>query len=582
MNTFTRLESFSPDQLKPTKKTKTAGLVVLAEDTGRVLMLQRHSSDTGKAAGKWEFPGGHVEQDEAHHEAAIREWEEETGIHFPTNGKWGDLHWISPNKKYIGFVYRIPHEADITINPAKTRRLQNPDDPKKENIETVAWFSPADLKDNPLVREECHATPWHILSAGNPEALIDWYNSGADGQIAWGEPGDFDQCVSIASKYIDDAEGFCQLRHIDATGEATATHAKEEKVTNSFTLLEFYNENHDEHGRFSPKEEEGGDHFYHGTDEEFKPGDKVLPQSQTGNKKFFYADPKRADNVYITDSKESARYYGKHVYEVDPSSLRVDPEEENSYMAPSAKIIKKLSTYTNSFSRLEEFYNENHDERGRFTEGEGAAQGDKEPKKVDSTSDSTSAPVAHFGFERWPAARRNEILNQVAALRDKYPVEGTAIMSVNAGGNFRTNVAIQVQALAAVEDSTPTHIDINPGMKSWKWVEKNDPGTTVSTGSLKDIITHEFGHVIEGTLPSRLRTQLTEPFIKAQESLFDLEDGKGDGALFKNLTTKVSEYAGDNVSEGIAEAFLQHEKGIHNEYSDHVGAILAKWKAGAK
>lgn len=467
MNTFTRLESFSPDQLKPTKKTKTAGLVVLAEDTGRVLMLQRHSSDTGKAAGKWEFPGGHVEQDEAHHEAAIREWEEETGIHFPTNGTWNDLHWISPNKKYIGFVYKIPREADIKINPAKTRRLPNPDDPKKENIETVAWFSPADLKDNPLVRDECHATPWHILSAGNPEALIDWYNSGADGQIAWGEPGDFDQCVSIASKYIDDAEGFCQLRHIDATGEATATHAKEEKaaaVTNSFTLLEFYNEN--------------------------------------------------------------------------------------------------------------------HDERGRFTEGEGAAQGDKEPKKA--TSDSTSAPVAHFGFERWPAARRNEILNQVAALRDKYPVEGTAIMSVNAGGNFRTNVAIQVQALAAVEDSTPTHIDINPGMKSWKWVEKNDPGTTVSTGSLKDIITHEFGHVIEGTLPSRLRTQLTEPFIKAQESLFDLEDGKGDGALYKALTTKVSEYAGDNVSEGIAEAFLQHEKGIHNEYSDHVGAILAKWKAGAK
>lgn len=57
------------------------------------------------------------------------------------------------------------------------------------------------------------------FQAGNAQALIDWYNSGADGQIDWGQEGDFEQCVSVASDYVDDPEGFCQLRHIDATGE---------------------------------------------------------------------------------------------------------------------------------------------------------------------------------------------------------------------------------------------------------------------------------------------------------------------------------------------------------------------------
>jgi hypothetical protein len=57
------------------------------------------------------------------------------------------------------------------------------------------------------------------FEAGNPEALINWYNDGADGQIDWGEPGDFEQCVAVAGDHLDDPEGFCQNRHMDATGE---------------------------------------------------------------------------------------------------------------------------------------------------------------------------------------------------------------------------------------------------------------------------------------------------------------------------------------------------------------------------
>lgn len=67
---------------------------------------------------------------------------------------------------------------------------------------------------------------------GNAQPLIDWYNDGAGGQISWGDDGDFDQCVDVASNYmdVDQAHGFCQLRHMDATGETTSEHAAESKV----------------------------------------------------------------------------------------------------------------------------------------------------------------------------------------------------------------------------------------------------------------------------------------------------------------------------------------------------------------
>ena len=67
----------------------------------------------------------------------------------------------------------------------------------------------------------------HKAGRGNPQALIDWYNNGADGQIEWGSHGDFDACVAIAGKYLDNPEGFCQLRHIDATGEPAGKAAGE-------------------------------------------------------------------------------------------------------------------------------------------------------------------------------------------------------------------------------------------------------------------------------------------------------------------------------------------------------------------
>lgn len=82
-----------------------------------------------------------------------------------------------------------------------------------------------------LTQAELSVLHLELAGGGNPDALRDWYNEGADGKIDWGSPGDWQQCVDVASNYMDDdqAKGFCELRHEDATGMSTAEHAHEEK-----------------------------------------------------------------------------------------------------------------------------------------------------------------------------------------------------------------------------------------------------------------------------------------------------------------------------------------------------------------
>lgn len=505
MNTFTRLESFSnPNsnpKLKPTKDTKTAGLAIIAEDTGRVLMLQRQNSPK-KSGGKWEFPGGHVENGEAHHEAAIREWEEETGIKFPEHGTWNDLHWLSPDNKYMGLIYRIPHESDIEINPPKSRRVQNPDDLGHENMETVAWWDPKDLIENPALREEAHSTPWHILAGaeGNP-----YHDS--EGRFTTSE---------------DDKAGMITLYH-RTTPEAADAIKKSGHMISKENTQEIYASTHE-----------------HGNAEGYGQGVVKI-------------------RVPVKDTEMDDEF----------------PNGEQHYRIPANKIGPKniLASAANSFSLLE-FYNENHDEKGRFAPSESSGG----TAKAESETKTKPEDIRNFGFGDWPKSRATAVLTTVANLKDKYPgVEDNAILSVNASNRIG-NIASELGALAAVDSHAPTHIDIAPEMKSQAWLKENSVDYTVSKASLEDTITHEFGHIVELALPPNLRTELAAPFLKAIESSFDLEDGKGDGKEFLNLTHTVSEYAGDNVSEGIAEAFLQHEKGIHNEYSDHVGAVLAKWK----
>jgi hypothetical protein len=101
-----------------------AGILVCAADTGRVLLLQRSSAEDHPSAGLWELPGGKLEPGEDARGAALREWQEETGLALPV-GAWGG-EWTSPNGVYHGYVYRVDHEADLPIQGPRNQ-VANPD-----------------------------------------------------------------------------------------------------------------------------------------------------------------------------------------------------------------------------------------------------------------------------------------------------------------------------------------------------------------------------------------------------------------------------------------------------------------------
>jgi len=143
---------------------KVAGICVLAEDTGRVLMLQRAFDSTKKdpAAGTWEFAGGHIEAGETPLQAGKREWSEETGMSFPR----GRLQSYWDSGIYRGYVWVIPKEAQLKINqPHSERKMINPDDPDGDAIETVAWWDPELMKGNPSVRPELRAAMRKVQAA---------------------------------------------------------------------------------------------------------------------------------------------------------------------------------------------------------------------------------------------------------------------------------------------------------------------------------------------------------------------------------------------------------------------------------
>lgn len=138
-----------------------AGLVVIAEDTGRILMLQRALDDEDPASGCWEFPGGCLEPDEQPLAAAWREWAEEVGQIVPPGRPAG--MFASPNGVYHAYIWVIESEALVACN-ADERPVTNPDDPDGDAVETVAWMPLEHLPEFAGLRAEvAESTDWHQL-----------------------------------------------------------------------------------------------------------------------------------------------------------------------------------------------------------------------------------------------------------------------------------------------------------------------------------------------------------------------------------------------------------------------------------
>jgi len=75
---------------------------------------------------------------------------------------------------------------------------------------------------------------------GNAERLRRYWTRGEGAaKIRWGTPGDWKRCVKHLAKYLGPrAKGYCQLRHKEALGFYTATHAKMHKQRKSFAEID--------------------------------------------------------------------------------------------------------------------------------------------------------------------------------------------------------------------------------------------------------------------------------------------------------------------------------------------------------
>ena len=83
---------------------------------------------------------------------------------------------------------------------------------------------------------------------GNAEKLRRYWAHGEGAtKIRWGTPGDWTRCVRHLSKFLGvRSKGYCQLRHKEATGEYTATHAKHDREhsTKEFIMEEVLTKNY--------------------------------------------------------------------------------------------------------------------------------------------------------------------------------------------------------------------------------------------------------------------------------------------------------------------------------------------------
>ena len=132
-------------------KVKAAGLAVRAKDTGRILMLQRYLDDGDPAGGTWEFPGGRLDDGEHPIDAAEREWQEETGCELPAGDITG--RWVSKDGVYHGFVMEVAHETDVPIHHGREPG-SNPDDPDGDEVESLAWWEPKQIRHSSVLRDE--------------------------------------------------------------------------------------------------------------------------------------------------------------------------------------------------------------------------------------------------------------------------------------------------------------------------------------------------------------------------------------------------------------------------------------------
>jgi 8-oxo-dGTP pyrophosphatase MutT (NUDIX family) len=95
--------------------SRGAGILVVACDTGRILMLKR--SEQVNEPGTWGFPGGKIDPRENARTAASRELGEETGYDGPLIVSAEPIFvFEEPNFKFMTYMGRVEEEFDPWLN----------------------------------------------------------------------------------------------------------------------------------------------------------------------------------------------------------------------------------------------------------------------------------------------------------------------------------------------------------------------------------------------------------------------------------------------------------------------------------
>jgi 8-oxo-dGTP pyrophosphatase MutT (NUDIX family)/mRNA-degrading endonuclease RelE of RelBE toxin-antitoxin system len=157
------------------KKEHThSGLIIKAIDSGRVLMTQRtpYAEDPEGVYGRWEFPGGSIDEGEDAFESALREFREETGLELPED--WA-VEGCFENKKYLAIVILVPHEAWTTNAELLSHEVMG-----------LGWFDPDQIDGTDLAREEVDNTEWDLVK----EAIVSYPEGHEHAPGGSGHPGD--------------------------------------------------------------------------------------------------------------------------------------------------------------------------------------------------------------------------------------------------------------------------------------------------------------------------------------------------------------------------------------------------------
>jgi 8-oxo-dGTP diphosphatase len=120
------------------------GSAILVDHDGRVL-LARRAGDPG--AGKWDLPGGFIEEGEDPVTTVHREVDEEAGVEIETTEFLG------------GFADHYGDDGIPTVNLYWTARIVAGDPSPADDVASLEWFDPDELPD-----EEEFAFPNTVLA----------------------------------------------------------------------------------------------------------------------------------------------------------------------------------------------------------------------------------------------------------------------------------------------------------------------------------------------------------------------------------------------------------------------------------